>query len=250
MKLDAEGEDFDGALARARVLTSDAPATIDGFEPLWLAAWKRYLAGDYAGALARFDAMALVYADISRSRRLAYWSARCLAVEGKQAEARAAFERLAAATPPDIYARFARVHAPAAPALERPALGDPSTATAAYARVDELLRLRMFEEASAEARTLLPSRGRDLRMAQADFALGHFPTAAIAIKRALPGDRHRRGGACARGLAAALLPDRGRRHCSPPARRRPRSIPRCCAVSCGRRASSTRARSRTRARSG
>jgi len=44
----------------------------------------------------------------------------------------------------------------------------------------------MFEEASAEARTLLPSRGRDLRMAQADFALGRFPTAAIAIKRALP----------------------------------------------------------------
>jgi soluble lytic murein transglycosylase len=186
LKLDAEGEDFDAALARARELTSGAPSTIDGFEPLWLAVWKRYLAGDYAGALARLDAMALVYEDISRSRRLAYWRARCLAVEGKRAEARAIFEHLAAATPPDLYARFARVHAPAAPALERPALKDPSTATAAYARVDELLRLRMFEEASAEARTLLPSRGRDLRMAQADFALGHFPTAAIAIKRALP----------------------------------------------------------------
>ena len=130
--------------------------------------------------------MALLYTDISRSRRLAYWRARCLAVEGKQAAARAVFERLAAATPPDIYARFSRLHAPAAPALERPALGDPSTATAAYARVDELLRLRMFEEASAEARALLPSRGRDLRMAQADFALGRFQTAAIAIKRALP----------------------------------------------------------------
>ena len=186
VKLDAEGEDFDGAIARARELTRDAPATIDGFEPLWLAAWKRYLAGDYAGALARLDAMALLYTDISRSRRLAYWRARCLAVGGRQADARAVFERLAAATPPDIYARFSRRHAPAAPALERPALGDPSTATAAYARVDELLRLRMFEEASAEARTLLPSRGRDLRMAQADFALGRFSTAAIAIKRALP----------------------------------------------------------------
>ncbi len=186
VKLDAEGEDFDGAIVRARKLTSDAPATIGGFEPLWLAAWRRYLAGDYAAALARLDAIALLYTDISRARRLDYWRARCLAVEGKQAAARAVFERLAAATPPDIYARFSRLHAPAAPALERPALGDPSTATAAYARVDELLRLRMFEEASAETRALLPSRGRDLRMAQADFALGRFQAAAIAIKRALP----------------------------------------------------------------
>jgi soluble lytic murein transglycosylase len=186
MKLAADGEDFDGALARARDLTNDAPATTDGFEPLWLAAWKRYLAGDYAGARTRFEALAALYTEISRSRRLAYWRARCLAVEGRQAEARAAFESLAAATPPDIYARFALAHAPDPRPLERPALGDPSTATAAYARVDELLRLRMFEEASAEARTLLPSRGRDLRMAQADFALGRFSTAAIAIKRALP----------------------------------------------------------------
>jgi len=186
LKLDAEGEDFDAALARARELASGAPSTVDGFEPLWLAVWKRYLEGDYAGALARLEAMEPVYEDISRLRRLDYWKARCLAVQGRKAEARAIFERLAAATPPDLYARFSRVHAPSAPALERPGLKDPSTATAAYARVDELLRLRMFEEASAEARTLLPSRGRDLRMAQADFALGHFPTAAIAIKRALP----------------------------------------------------------------
>ena len=186
VKLAADGDDFDGALAHARDLTKDAPTTTDGFEPLWLAAWKRYLAGDYAGARARFEALALLYADISRSRRLAYWRARCLLVEGRQAEARAVFESLAAATPPDIYARFARVHAPGGLPLERAALGDPSTATAAYARVDELLRLRMFEEASAEARMLLPSRGRDLRMAQAEFALGRFSTAAIAIKRALP----------------------------------------------------------------
>jgi soluble lytic murein transglycosylase len=44
----------------------------------------------------------------------------------------------------------------------------------------------MFEEASAEARVLLPSRGRELRIAQADFALGRFVTAASAVKRALP----------------------------------------------------------------
>ena len=44
----------------------------------------------------------------------------------------------------------------------------------------------MFEEASAESRRLLPSRGRDLRQAQSDFALGRFLVAASAIKRALP----------------------------------------------------------------
>jgi soluble lytic murein transglycosylase len=186
LRLCAEAEDFDGAVSRARELTATAPGTTEGFEPLWRAAWKRYLAGDYAGARARFEALATTYTDISRSRRLAYWRARCLAVEGREAEARAAFEALAGARPPDIYARFSRGHAPNPPPLERPPLGDPSTATAAYVRVDELLRLRMFEEASAEARTLQPSRGRDLRLAQADFALGRFSTAAVAIKRALP----------------------------------------------------------------
>jgi soluble lytic murein transglycosylase len=65
-------------------------------------------------------------------------------------------------------------------------LPDPSTATAAFARVDELLRLRMFDGASAEARALPPSRGRDLRLAQSDFALGRFLAAASAIKRAIP----------------------------------------------------------------
>jgi soluble lytic murein transglycosylase-like protein len=186
LRIAVEAEDFEGAVARARQLTGDVPGTIDGFEPLWHAAWNRYLAGDYAGALARIEELAGLYTDISRSRRLAYWRARCLAVEGQQAEARAAFETLAGARPPDIYARFARAHAPSSPSLDRPPVGDPSTATAAYARVDELLRLRLFEQAAAEARTLQPSRGRDLRLAQADFALGRFSTAAVAIKRALP----------------------------------------------------------------
>ncbi len=186
VRLAADSDDFDAALARARDLTAAAPATTDGFEPLWLAAWKRYLAGDYAGARARFEALATIYRDTSRSRRAAYWRARCLAVEGRREEALAAFATLAAAEPADIYARFSRTHVPSPAPHARPPVGDPSTATAAYARVDELLRLRMFEEASAEARALPPSPGRDLRAAQADFALGRFSAAAVAIKRALP----------------------------------------------------------------
>ncbi|HLN79709.1 MAG TPA: lytic transglycosylase domain-containing protein, partial [Thermoanaerobaculia bacterium] len=65
-------------------------------------------------------------------------------------------------------------------------LTDPSTETAEFRRTDELLRLRMFTEAAAEARALGPSRGRDLRIAEAEFALGRFPSAAAAAKQAFP----------------------------------------------------------------
>ncbi len=182
----AEADRFDDALAQAGELMREAPGTGAGFEPLWLLAWKRYFAGDHPGARARLEALAGIYTEVSRARRLAYWRARCLLAEGRGEEARSVFEKLAAASPRDVYAQFARARFPNPRPLERPALGDPSTATAAFARVDELLRLRMFGEASAEAKALRPSRGRDLRIAQADFALGRFSTAAPAIKRAIP----------------------------------------------------------------
>ena len=182
----ADRGDFEGGLAHARAITSQSMGAAEGFEPLWLLAWRLYFAGDPAGARARFEALAEIYTDTTRSRRLAYWRARCLGIEGRGAEARSEFEILAGATPPDVYAHFARARVAGAAALDRPPLANPSTATATYARVDELLRLRMFEEASAEAASLRPSRGRDLRMAQADFALGRFATAVPAIKRALP----------------------------------------------------------------
>ena len=102
-----------------------------------------YLAGDYAGARTRFEALSALYADVSRSRRLTYWRARCLATEGKTEEARNLFASLASARPADIYARFAQKRAAAPPPSERPPVGDPSTATATYARVDELLRHRL-----------------------------------------------------------------------------------------------------------
>ncbi|HWZ85945.1 MAG TPA: hypothetical protein VN032_07085, partial [Thermoanaerobaculia bacterium] len=105
LRLATDAEDFDGAVARARELAQAAPGTIDGFEPLWLASWKLYLAGDYAGALSRFEVLATIYTDIARSRRLAYWRARCLAAGSRPAEARAIFETLAAARPADVYAR-------------------------------------------------------------------------------------------------------------------------------------------------
>jgi len=186
LRLDADREDFEAALVRAREIVAEAPDSNDGFETLWRLAWARFRTGDFVGARADFEALAGLYRGVSVSRRLAYWRARCLEREGRAAEAKTLFSELAAASPPDVYARFSRTRTAAPARLERAALRDPSTATAAFARVDELLRLRMFEEASAEARVLAPSRGRELRIAESDFALGRFMTAAASIKRALP----------------------------------------------------------------
>jgi soluble lytic murein transglycosylase-like protein len=186
LRFAADGEDFEAALALARETRAENPDSLDGFEALWRLAWMSYRSGQFPQARARFEALAALFDAVSISRRLAYWRARCLEEEGRHLEAEAILAELAAAEPPDLYAAFARARIDRPARVERPALTDPSTATAAFARVDELLRLRMFEEASAEARILLPSRGRELRIAQADFALGRFLTAAAAIKRALP----------------------------------------------------------------
>jgi soluble lytic murein transglycosylase-like protein len=186
LRLSSDAGDFEGAVAHAREITSGARGTVRGFEPVWDLAWERWRAGDFSGARGRFETLAAMYGDIWRDRRLTYWRARCLEKEKRPEEARALYARLAAGDPPDLYALFARrrFRGPTAPAL--PPLADPSTATAEFRRTDELLRLRMFREAAAEVAVLRPSRGRDLRIAEADFALGRFPSATIAAKRAFP----------------------------------------------------------------
>jgi soluble lytic murein transglycosylase len=186
LRMAADADRFEDALRQAVELSREEPGTTHGFEPLWLLSWRRYLAGDYAGARSRFEAMAPLYPDVSRQRRLTYWRARCLLVEGRRTEAEPLFASLASSDPMDLYGRFAKRRVASTEPARAAPVTDPSVETAAFARVDELLRLRMFEEASAEARTLLPSRGRDLRIAQADFALGRFLPAAAAIKRAIP----------------------------------------------------------------
>ncbi|MGE5278579.1 MAG: transglycosylase SLT domain-containing protein [Acidobacteriota bacterium] len=184
MALDAE--DFEGGLEQARRLVDESPGTRAGFEPLWKLAWDRYLAGDCAGARSRFDSLAAVYGPEDLHRRLAYWKARCLERGGDRAGASALYRALSTADPPDLYALFARRRVSGATGARPPALPDPSAATATFRRVDELLRLRLFEEASAEARLLPASRGRDLRLAESEFALGRFAAAASAAKRAFP----------------------------------------------------------------
>jgi soluble lytic murein transglycosylase-like protein len=186
LRMSSDAGDFEGAIAHAREITSETRGTVRGFEPVWELAWERWRAGDFSGARSRFEALAATYDDIWRDRRLTYWRARCLEKEKRSKEARALYARLAAGNPPDLYARFARrrFRGPIPPAP--PPLADPSTATAEFRRTDELLRLRMFREAAAEAAVLRPSRGRDLRIAEADFALGRFPSATAAAKRAFP----------------------------------------------------------------
>jgi soluble lytic murein transglycosylase len=185
LRLSVEDGDFEGALALARDLTRETRGTVRGFEPVWGLAWQKWRAGDFGEARRRFAALAATYDDIWRDRRLAYWQARSLEREGRRAEAQPIYAALAAGEPADLYALFSRSRSRGAvrpPAAVRET--DPSVETALFRRTDELLRLRMFDGAAAEARALPPSRGRDVRLAEADFALGRFATAAAAAKRA------------------------------------------------------------------
>ncbi|HEY6050073.1 MAG TPA: lytic transglycosylase domain-containing protein, partial [Thermoanaerobaculia bacterium] len=186
IRIAAEAEQFDEGLEHARALVVASPGTVAGFEPLWKLGWASYRARDFAGARHRFEALAGLYRDSQRERRILYWRARCVDQEGRAAEATPLYESLAAASPADLYALFARRRIAGFRPRNEPALVDPSTVTAAFRRTEELLRLRLFEEAAAEARALPSSRGRDLRLAEAEFALGRFAPAASAVKRAFP----------------------------------------------------------------
>ncbi len=175
----------DGAAAldaARRMTTIDAGATW-GFEALWKPVWEKIEAKDCAGALDGILALASVYHEISASRRLQYWSARCYQRLGKTDAATELGRELPCAEPADVYAQFAAAwkaecSAPAAP--------EPPELSAAFAPVDELLRLRFYPEARREAERLPDSRGKKLRLAVADFALGDFPVASAAAKSAFP----------------------------------------------------------------
>jgi soluble lytic murein transglycosylase len=186
VRLAGEAELFDDGLEQARGIATDSPGSIAGFEPLWKLAWDRFRARDWGGARQRIEALASVYTDVGRQRHLVYWRARTLAEEGRAEEAAPLFESLATGEPADVYAVFSRKRLARPPGARPATVSDPTTASATYRRADELLRLRLFEEAAAETRALPPTRGRDLRIAQAEFALGRFPSAAAAVKRAFP----------------------------------------------------------------
>jgi soluble lytic murein transglycosylase-like protein len=185
IRLDCDARRFDDALEVARGLAADTPGSTAGFEPLWRVAWETYRSGDAAGARRRMEGLATVYRDTNRVRRLTYWRARCLEREQRAAEARPLYESLASADPGDLYALFSRRRVAAAAPARAPAM-DPIPAGAEFRRADELLRLRLFEEAADEARALPSSRGRELRLAEAEFAQGRFSSAAAAVRRAFP----------------------------------------------------------------
>ena len=186
VRLECDAGRFDAALEKARTITKESPGSIAGFEPLWKLCWELYRDGDYAGARARMEAVAETYDAPVRERRLSYWLGRCLERLGKGEEAVDLYRQLAEADPPDVYALFARRRRPELGPVKPEQIPDPSAATATFRRADELLRLRMFEDAAEEARSLPVSRGRDLRLAEAEFSLGRFPAAAEAARRAFP----------------------------------------------------------------
>ena len=156
------------------------------FEPLWKLAWQSYLAADWREADRRLGRLLSLTSSIPLRRRVTYWHARCLERMGHSPEAAVLFQSLAESEPADIYALFARRRVPAFQTCSPAPVSDPAQATAAFRRADELLRLRFFAEAAAEAQSLAPSRGRDLRLAQANFALGRFSAAVVFAKRAFP----------------------------------------------------------------
>ena len=186
VRLHAEGDRFEEALAEARTAVAQSSGTGGVFDPLFKAAFTLWSRGDAAGARQRIQAIETLSPEVGRARRLSYWKARCFAREGRATESEALFVQLAASDPADLYAQLARRRVGAVQAARPAAVSDPAEATATYRVADELLRVRLFEEAAAQARLLPASRGRDLRLAQAEFALGHFFAAIVAVKKAFP----------------------------------------------------------------
>jgi soluble lytic murein transglycosylase len=160
----------------------DAGATW-GFEALWKLAWEKIESGDPSGALADILALASIYHEISASRRMQYWSARCYEKLGKADAAGELGHALVCANPSDLYARFsAQWQTP----CSSPVPPEPPENSGVFERVDELLRLRFYPEARREADRLPASRGRELRRAVASFALGDFASATGEVKTAYP----------------------------------------------------------------
>ncbi len=183
LRLSVAADDRASTLRAARELTAGDPNATWGFDALWRPVWLRISSRDYAGALADIAELATVYRETSVVRRLEYWRARCLDELGCRAAAQEIRRRLAEADPPDLYAKFASAGAGRAH-LE--SSYEPFEATADFARVDELLRLRLYPEALWEADRLPESRSQHLRLAVAEFALGRFLAATSLVKSVFP----------------------------------------------------------------
>lgn len=175
--------DTPAALDAARRMTAlDAGATW-GFEALWKPTWDKIAAGDASEALDDIVRLASIYHEISASRRMQYWSARCYQKLGKADAAGELGHDLSCANPSDLYAKFSAEWRVPCSSPDPP---EPPENSGTFARVDELLRLRFYPEARREADRLAPSRGRELRRAVASFALGDFAAATAEVKIAYP----------------------------------------------------------------
>ena len=252
LRFAADAEDFDdGARAGARARRRTTPDGLEGFEPLWRLSWKRYRAGDFAGARARAS---------RRSRRSTATSRRRAALcvlAGAVPRGRGRGRRSAGALRGARRRRRRPTSTPASRArARRRARARSSAPLSRSVDGDRGLRARRRAAAPADVRGGL-GRGADApALARARPAPGRrrtsrsaaSSTAAVAIKRALPEIGTAEEGRVPDGWRRLYYPieeggflPRAREGVRP--RRR-----RCCAASCGRRASSTPARSRGPAR--
>jgi soluble lytic murein transglycosylase len=145
--------------------------------------WEKIAAREYAPALAELNELSSIYHEISGARRLQYWKARCLEKLGRAGEATETGRPLTCADPPDLYARFASEWKLPCAGAEA---SEPAENSGEFVRVDELLRLRLYDEARDEAAALSDSRGKKLRQAAASFALGDFASSSALVKSAFP----------------------------------------------------------------
>jgi len=183
IELWSRGGDRGKELEAARDLAAVEPGSTDGFEGLWAPVWAEIAGGACGKALPRLRELASVFTASPVRRRLRFWNAECLDRLGAEAAARALRRELLVASPPDLYSRFAGEAAPLCSGLSD---APPPSASGDFRRVDELVRLRLFADASREASRLPPSPGRELRRAIADFALGNFSEAASEVRSAFP----------------------------------------------------------------
>jgi peptidoglycan lytic transglycosylase len=186
MLVAADEKRWDEAADIAERLARLDPDTRSGFEALWLGAWGDFGREDYAAAISRIDRLRAIYGRTELVRQLDYWKGRCLEATGKIAEARAIYRQLCGTSTDDVYGLFARGRLPDPPAVRLEVQETLPEVSGKLRRVDELLRLRLFAEARAEARRAPASRERNGRLAIAEFALGNFGAAARLIKSVFP----------------------------------------------------------------
>jgi len=80
------------------------PGNDTGLQHFWTKGWEAYEAGDLKTAASLFDYISSTYESVNIRRQVTYWTARLMERQGKSAEAKIIYDRLANAPYEDLYA--------------------------------------------------------------------------------------------------------------------------------------------------